>query len=141
MVRYYSFIEITSPRFTKRRGEYEDLQAKFDNFAMQHIREPDDIYPVFRELFRKQTVWNIVNVTIAGNRRFPAVSFPAYIYIIQAWFLHNNMSIISRVPCRTASLYYFVLLRLYSKHSPHVHTASIGIFPFSNSHPIAWDLP
>ncbi|MCW2483647.1 YeaH/YhbH family protein, partial [Candidatus Symbiopectobacterium sp. NZEC135] len=26
------------------------------NFAMQHIRDQDDIYPVFRELFRKQTV-------------------------------------------------------------------------------------
>jgi Putative Ser protein kinase len=26
----------------------------FDNFAMQHIRDQDDIYPVFRELFHKQ---------------------------------------------------------------------------------------
>jgi uncharacterized sporulation protein YeaH/YhbH (DUF444 family) len=26
----------------------------FDNFAIQHIREPEDIYPVFRELFHKQ---------------------------------------------------------------------------------------
>jgi uncharacterized sporulation protein YeaH/YhbH (DUF444 family) len=27
----------------------------FDNFAMQHIRDQDDIYPVFRELFHKQS--------------------------------------------------------------------------------------
>ncbi|MEX7607993.1 DUF444 family protein, partial [Enterobacter asburiae] len=35
--------------------EYEHLQAMFDNFAMQHIRDQDDIYPVFRELFHKQS--------------------------------------------------------------------------------------
>lgn len=34
--------------------EYEHLQSTFDNFAMQHIRDQDDIYPVFRELFHKQ---------------------------------------------------------------------------------------
>ncbi|MFT0668696.1 DUF444 family protein, partial [Enterobacter hormaechei subsp. xiangfangensis] len=31
------------------------MQAMFDNFAMQHIRDQDDIYPVFRELFQKQS--------------------------------------------------------------------------------------
>ena len=51
MVRYYSYIEITRRAHQTLWREYEDLQAKFDNFAMQHIREPDDIYPVFRELF------------------------------------------------------------------------------------------
>ena len=56
MVRYYSYIEITRRAHQTLWREYEDLQARFDNFAMQHIREPDDIYPVFRELFRKQTV-------------------------------------------------------------------------------------
>ncbi|MCL0340750.1 YeaH/YhbH family protein, partial [Escherichia coli] len=35
--------------------EYEHLQATFDNFAMQHIRDQEDIYPVFRELFHKQS--------------------------------------------------------------------------------------
>ena len=58
MVRYYSYIEITRRAHQTLWREYEDLQAKFDNFAMQHIREPDDIYPVFRELFRKQTVYH-----------------------------------------------------------------------------------
>jgi len=30
----------------------------FDNFAMQHIRDQDDIYPVFRELFHTQSTSN-----------------------------------------------------------------------------------
>ena len=58
MVRYYSYIEITRRAHQTLWREYEDLQAKFDNFAMQHIREPEDIYPVFRELFHKQTIDN-----------------------------------------------------------------------------------
>ncbi|MDR3430986.1 MAG: YeaH/YhbH family protein [Rouxiella aceris] len=58
MVRYYSYIEITRRAHQTLWREYEVLQQQFDNFAMQHIREPEDIYPVFRELFHKQTVNN-----------------------------------------------------------------------------------
>ncbi len=58
MVRYYSYIEITRRAHQTLWREYEVLQEKFSNFAMQHIREPEDIYPVFRELFHKQTVEN-----------------------------------------------------------------------------------
>ncbi|MCK8583834.1 YeaH/YhbH family protein [Yersinia ruckeri] len=58
MVRYYSYIEITRRAHQTLWREYEALQAQFDNFAMQHIRDPEDIYPVFRELFRRQTVEN-----------------------------------------------------------------------------------
>ncbi|MFQ9948806.1 MAG: hypothetical protein ACLRXB_02770 [Escherichia coli] len=29
----------------------EHLQSTFDNFAMQHIRDQDDIYPVFVNCF------------------------------------------------------------------------------------------
>jgi uncharacterized sporulation protein YeaH/YhbH (DUF444 family) len=36
--------------------EYEKLQQSFDNMAVQHIKQVDDIYPVFRELFKKQAV-------------------------------------------------------------------------------------
>ncbi|MCX2944922.1 YeaH/YhbH family protein [Rahnella perminowiae] len=54
MVRYYSYIEITRRAHQTLWREYEVLQEKFDNFAMQHIREQEDIYPVFRELFHKQ---------------------------------------------------------------------------------------
>lgn len=54
VVRYYSYIEITRRSHQTLWREYEELQAAFDNFAMQPIREQEDIYPVFRELFRKQ---------------------------------------------------------------------------------------
>lgn len=54
MVRYYSYIEITRRAHQTLWREYEDLQARFDNFAMQHIRDQEDIYPVFRELFQRQ---------------------------------------------------------------------------------------
>ena len=54
MVRYYSYIEITRRAHQTLWREYEVLQQKFGNFAMQHIREQEDIYPVFRELFHKQ---------------------------------------------------------------------------------------
>ena len=54
MVRYYSYIEITRRAHQTLWREYEVLQQKFGNFAMQHIREQEDIYPVFRELFQKQ---------------------------------------------------------------------------------------
>ncbi|EJA4670737.1 DUF444 family protein, partial [Escherichia coli] len=53
-VRYYSYIEITRRAHQTLWREYEGLQQRFENFAMQHIREPDDIYPVFRELFQAQ---------------------------------------------------------------------------------------
>ena len=55
VVRYYSYIEITRRAHQTLWREYEHLQAMFDNFAMQHIRDQDDIYPVFRELFQKQS--------------------------------------------------------------------------------------
>lgn len=54
VVRYYSYIEITRRAHQTLWREYEHLQSAFDNFAIQHIREPEDIYPVFRELFHKQ---------------------------------------------------------------------------------------
>ena len=55
MVRYYSYIEITRRAHQTLWREYEHLQSTFENFAMQHIRDQDDIYPVFRELFHKQS--------------------------------------------------------------------------------------
>jgi len=52
-VRYYAYIEITQRPHQSLWLEYEKLLASFDNFAIQHIRQVIDIYPVFRELFRK----------------------------------------------------------------------------------------
>ncbi|MBV5094244.1 YeaH/YhbH family protein [Tenebrionicola larvae] len=54
-VRYYSYIEITRRAHQTLWREYEHLQAQYENFAMQHIRDQEDIYPVFRELFQKQS--------------------------------------------------------------------------------------
>ena len=55
VTRYYSYIEITRRAHQTLWREYEALEGKFDSFAMQNIRSVDDIYPVFRALFKKQT--------------------------------------------------------------------------------------
>jgi len=36
--------------------EYAQLQAAFAHFAMRKVAQASDIYPVFRELFRKEGV-------------------------------------------------------------------------------------
>lgn len=54
MVRYYSYIEITKRSHQSLWREYERVAEYFDNFALQHIRGAEDIYPMFRELFKKQ---------------------------------------------------------------------------------------
>ena len=53
-LRYYAYVEITRRDHQGLWAHYEKLLDKHDNFAMQHIREHQDIYPVFREFFRKQ---------------------------------------------------------------------------------------
>lgn len=55
-VRYYAYIEITQRQHQSLWREYEALADLYDNFAMKHIRSVEDIYPVFRELFKKQAV-------------------------------------------------------------------------------------
>ncbi|MEJ2763265.1 YeaH/YhbH family protein [Photobacterium sp. MCCC 1A19761] len=52
--RYYAYIEITRRAHQTLWREYEALQASHGNFAMQNIRSVEDIFPVFRELFKKQ---------------------------------------------------------------------------------------
>ncbi|MER2492593.1 YeaH/YhbH family protein [Catenovulum sediminis] len=54
LVRYYAYIEITTRNHQSLWREYEQLTAEYENFAIQHIKEVADIYPVFRELFKKQ---------------------------------------------------------------------------------------
>ncbi len=54
-VQYYSYIEITPRDHQALWEEYQTVQAAFpDHFAMQHIIDAADIYPVFRELFHKK---------------------------------------------------------------------------------------
>ncbi|GAA5213056.1 YeaH/YhbH family protein [Corallincola platygyrae] len=54
LVRYYTYIEITHRPHQTLWHEYEKLLDQFDSFAMQRIKAVEDIYPVFRELFRRQ---------------------------------------------------------------------------------------
>ncbi|MBU3824782.1 MAG: YeaH/YhbH family protein [Candidatus Oceanisphaera merdipullorum] len=54
MLRYYAYIEITNRAHQSLWQEYQTLAEAFPNFAMEHIRSVEDIYPVFRELFKKQ---------------------------------------------------------------------------------------
>lgn len=54
LIRYYAYIEITPRAHQSLWEHYQRLLATHANFAIQHIREVSDIYPVFRELFKKQ---------------------------------------------------------------------------------------
>ncbi|MGS0675578.1 YeaH/YhbH family protein [Shewanella sp. 125m-1] len=56
VVRYFSYIEITNRAHQTLWREYEDLKKSHANIAVQHIKQAEDIYPVFRELFKKQAV-------------------------------------------------------------------------------------
>jgi len=52
-VRYFSYIEIAA----QPQGlwhHYEEILPAHANLAIRRILQPEDIYPVFRELFRKQ---------------------------------------------------------------------------------------
>ncbi len=55
LCQYFAYIEITDGPPQNLWQEYEKLQATHPgHFAMQHIAEVSDIYPVFRELFKRQ---------------------------------------------------------------------------------------
>ncbi|MCZ4371930.1 YeaH/YhbH family protein [Vibrio diazotrophicus] len=53
--QYYAYIEITRRSHQTLWHEYDKLQPAFGNFAMKNIRSVEDIFPVFRELFQKET--------------------------------------------------------------------------------------
>ncbi|WP_404339483.1 YeaH/YhbH family protein [Pseudoalteromonas mariniglutinosa] len=52
-VRYFAYIEITARAHQSLWREYQAIANTKDNFAIQHIRSVEDIYPIFRELFKK----------------------------------------------------------------------------------------
>ncbi len=52
-IRYYAYIEITTRAHQSLWREYQNICQSHDNFAMQHIKAVEDIYPIFRELFKK----------------------------------------------------------------------------------------
>lgn len=54
LVRYFAYIEITTRSHQSLWENYEQLIGENANFAMQNIQTQADIYPVFRELFKRQ---------------------------------------------------------------------------------------
>jgi uncharacterized protein len=55
LCQYYSYIEITPNEHQSLWHTYESVRALHpDHFSLQHIIGIEDIYPVFRELFRKK---------------------------------------------------------------------------------------
>jgi uncharacterized sporulation protein YeaH/YhbH (DUF444 family) len=53
--RYFSYIEITQRAHQTLWKHYQQVEDSHANFAIQHIKSVADIYPVFRELFKKNT--------------------------------------------------------------------------------------
>lgn len=53
--QYFAYIEITRRSHQTLWYEYEKLIDTHDHFAMKNIRNVEDIFPVFRELFHQET--------------------------------------------------------------------------------------
>ncbi|WP_025917850.1 YeaH/YhbH family protein [Herminiimonas sp. CN] len=53
-VQYYAYVEITEDTPQNLWHEYTQVLDQHRHFAMQLIKSQADIYPVFRELFKKQ---------------------------------------------------------------------------------------
>ena len=53
-LQYFAYVEITPDQHQSLWQEYERVADIYPNFAMQQIEAAQDIYPVFRELFRKR---------------------------------------------------------------------------------------
>ncbi len=54
LVQYYAYVEIEAGEPQSLWNVYEQVKAANRRFAMQRILNLEDIYPVFRELFRKK---------------------------------------------------------------------------------------
>lgn len=55
LLQYFAYIEIM-PRHHQSLWEvYQQIHKKYSNFAMENIDDVADIYPVFRELFKRKT--------------------------------------------------------------------------------------
>lgn len=53
LVRYYAYVQVAETEQNLWQ-EYTQLQAAHPHFAMRKVSSAQDIYPVFRELFKKQ---------------------------------------------------------------------------------------
>jgi uncharacterized sporulation protein YeaH/YhbH (DUF444 family) len=54
LMRYYAYVEIMPRHHQALWYAYQELDATEPNFAMQQIDAPEDVYAVFRELFKRQ---------------------------------------------------------------------------------------
>jgi hypothetical protein len=54
-MQYFAYVEIKSEQHQRLWQEYLTVNSSYKNFAQQLIDSIEDIYPVFRELFKKQT--------------------------------------------------------------------------------------
>lgn len=55
LVRYFAYVQVANPE-QNLWIEYEQLQKKHPNFAIRKATEASQIYPVFRDLFKKEGV-------------------------------------------------------------------------------------
>ena len=59
LARYFAYIECPDENHSGNSSlwvEYEELEKPGRNFAMRRVYSPTEIYPVFRDLFRKEKV-------------------------------------------------------------------------------------
>jgi len=54
LMRYYAYVEITPRQHQSLWYAYQEVKGLHPHFAMQQIDGAEDIYPVFRELFKRQ---------------------------------------------------------------------------------------
>ncbi|OFC68831.1 YeaH/YhbH family protein [Alteromonas confluentis] len=53
VTRYFAYIEITERQHQSLWREYQQVENSCENFVCKHIQSVSDIFPVFRELFKK----------------------------------------------------------------------------------------
>lgn len=54
LLQYYAYVEIMPRHHQSLWEAYKKLQNAYPNFAMENIDQVSDIYPVFRELFKRK---------------------------------------------------------------------------------------
>jgi uncharacterized sporulation protein YeaH/YhbH (DUF444 family) len=55
LMRYFAYVEITPRQHQSLWYAYQEVASTQQHFAMREIAGADDIFPVFRELFKRQT--------------------------------------------------------------------------------------
>jgi len=55
LMRYFAYVEITPRQHQSLWYAYQEIAGAHRHFAMREIDGPEDIFPVFRDLFKRQT--------------------------------------------------------------------------------------